>query len=128
MEFRKRNGFGRAIAAPQCGFLQRYIALCLPGRGQFFVVNPRITWSSPETFTMLDDCLSFPDLLVRVRRHCSISIEYQTETGERKTWNDIDQATAGLLQQEIDHLDGVLAVDRALPGVDSIIWRSLYEA
>src|SRR5687768_5154914 len=111
--FRKQHGFGRAISAPQIGIARRFIAVNL-GKGTFFVVNPVITWRSDETFTMWDDCMSFPALLVRVERTKSLSLEYVDEHGKPKTWNELDQAAAELLQHEIDHLDGILAVDRAL--------------
>ena len=123
--FRRRHGFGRAISAPQIGIAQRFIALNL-GRGTFFIVNPVITWKSEETFTMWDDCMSFPDLLVRVERVRSLSIEYVDEQGARKEWRDLGQAEAELLQHEIDHLDGVLAIDRAIDR-ESIVMRSVYE-
>jgi peptide deformylase len=58
--------------------------------------------------------MSFPWLMVKVRRHKSISIQYQDEQGCTQEMNHIDQATSELLQHEIDHLDGVLAVDLAL--------------
>jgi peptide deformylase len=120
--FRREHGFGRAISAPQIGIARRFIAVNL-GRGTFFVVNPVITWRSDETFTMWDDCMSFPDLLVRVERTKSLSLEYVDEHGQAKTWNELDQAAAELLQHEIDHLDGILAVDRAvIPSVSRGTW------
>jgi peptide deformylase len=121
-EFRRTHGFGRAISAPQIGIPQRFIAVNL-GQGTFFVVNPVITWRSEETFTMWDDCMSFPDLLVRVERARSLSLEYVDEHGKRKEWRELDQAAAELLQHEIDHLDGILAVDR---GKD-LVMRKEYE-
>lgn len=123
--FRRTHGFGRAISAPQIGVAQRFIA-CNLGKGPFFLVNPVITWRSDETFTMWDDCMSFPDLLVRVSRNKSISLDYVDEHFQRKTWNEMDQATAELLQHEIDHLDGILAVDRALDR-DALVMRAQYE-
>src|SRR5687767_10629582 len=57
--FRSRHGFGRAIAAPQIGVDRRLIAVDL-GRGPFLMINPEITFRSPETFTLWDDCMSFP--------------------------------------------------------------------
>src|SRR5687767_6787761 len=57
-EFRNRHGFGRAISAPQIGVPLRFIALHLDR--QFVIFNPVITWKSDETFTMWDDCMSFP--------------------------------------------------------------------
>jgi peptide deformylase len=124
--FRETFGFGRAISAPQIGIPRRFIAVNL-GAGTFFIVNPVVTWTSEETFTMWDDCMSFPDLLVRVRRAKSLSIEYIDERGEHHQWPEMDQAAAELLQHELDHLDGVLAVDRAIDR-ESLVWRSVYEA
>ena len=124
--FRKRHGFGRAISAPQIGIAQRFIAVNL-GKGTFFIVNPVITWTSGETFTMWDDCMSFPDLLVRVRRAASLSLEYVDEQGKPRSWRELDQAAAELLQHEIDHLDGVLAVDRAIDR-DALVMKQVYDA
>jgi peptide deformylase len=123
--FRRRHGFGRAISAPQIGIAKRFIAVNL-GQGTFFVVNPAITWRSDGTFTMWDDCMSFPDLLVRVERAESLSLEYVDEHGARKEWRELDRAAAELLQHEIDHLDGVLAVDRAMDA-ESLVMRAEYE-
>jgi peptide deformylase len=123
--FRREHGFGRAISAPQIGIARRFIAVNL-GKGTFFVVNPVITWRSEETFTMWDDCMSFPDLLVRVERAKSLSLEYVDERGTPREWRELDQASAELLQHEIDHLDGVLAVDRALDA-ESLVMRREYE-
>ncbi len=124
-EFRRAHGFGRAISAPQIGIAKRFIAVNL-GKGTFFIVNPVITWRSEETFTMWDDCMSFPDLLVRVERARSMSLEYVDEQGKRHEWRELDQAAAELLQHEIDHLDGVLAVDRAMDA-ESLVMRREYE-
>lgn len=124
--FRREHGFGRAISAPQIGIAQRFIAVNL-GQRPFFVVNPVITWRSEETFTMWDDCMSFPDLLVRVQREQSISLQYVDEHGKQHEWHDLDQAAAELLQHEIDHLDGILAVDRALDK-EALVMRAVYES
>jgi peptide deformylase len=50
--------------------------------------------------------------MVKVRRHRSISIAYLDPAGGTHTWADLDPATSELLQHEIDHLDGVLMIDR----------------
>jgi peptide deformylase len=123
-DFRSRNGFGRGIAAIQIDIARRMIALNL-GKGPFVIVNPRIVRRSPEAFRMWDDCMSFPDLVVRVERHVSIDVEYFDERGERKEWSGLDQATSELLQHEIDHLDGILATDRAIETQD-IIYKDEY--
>jgi peptide deformylase len=124
--FRYANGFGRAISAPQIGVPQRFIAMNLGG-GPLLLVNPNIVWTSRDEFTMWDDCMSFPGLLVRVRRYQSISVHFLDENGKPQDWERLDQATSELLQHEIDHLDGILAVDRALDR-NSLILREEFEA
>jgi len=124
-QFRAEYGFGRAISAPQIGILQRIIAMNL-GQGPFLLVNPEITWKSDELFTMWDDCMSFPWLMVRLRRHVQIDLTFQNERGDLVEWNKLEQAISELVQHEVDHLNGILAVDHALDR-DSIIARRLYE-
>jgi len=124
LDFRKKNNFGRAISAPQIGCGKRLIAMYLNGE-RHIIVNPEITWTSAERFTMWDDCMSFPALLVRLERARSISIHFQNEKGRHEDWEHLDIATSELLQHEIDHLDGVLAIDRALDR-ESIILRETY--
>ena len=122
--FRKLNGFGRGIAAIQIGIKKRIIALNI-GNGPFVIINPEFTFKSIETFTMWDDCMSLPDLLVRVERFKNISIRYQDEDGFTKEWKEIDQEIAELIQHEIDHLDGILAIDNAIAKTD-IIYKDEY--
>jgi len=124
--FRRERGFGRGIAAPQIGISKRFIAINL-GEGTHSLINPEIHWRSPETFTLWDDCMCFPDLLVRVRRNLSVSISYLDESGQSVTWENLGQAESELFQHELDHLDGVLATDLALDA-RSIIYRTAFEA
>jgi peptide deformylase len=124
-EFRRKHGFGRGVSAPQIGIPQRFIALNLEGAPRL-VVNPEFVFKSDEQITMWDDCMSFPDLLVRLRRHASVSLRFQDERGDFQEWNDLDTAASELLQHEMDHLDGILAVDRAIDR-DSIVMREVFE-
>jgi len=123
-QFRREHGFGRAMAAPQIGIHQRMIAMNL-GQGPFLLVNPEIHPDGNETFSLWDDCMSFPWLMVRLQRHASVDLTFRDEKGEPRQWPGLDRAVSELVQHEIDHLDGILALDRALPG-ESIIARSLY--
>ena len=75
--------------------------------------------------TLWDDCMSFPDLVVMVKRHKKISIEYNNENGEIQIWNDLTPSESELLQHEIDHLDGIMAIDKAIDA-KSIIYKSEY--
>lgn len=118
--FRATNGYGRAISAPQIGHPIRMIACNLgsstkhrPGEQPFTLINPKIVWRSEETFSMWDDCMSFPEKMVRLRRHKSISLTYLSRDGKIHEWDRLGQAEAELLQHEIDHLSGILAVDHA---------------
>jgi peptide deformylase len=124
--FRARHGFGRAIAAPQIGLDARAIAVNLRGV-RTTLLDPVVTWQSPEAFTMWDDCMSFPGLLVRVRRARSLSVRFHDEGGREHLWGQLDQASSELLQHELDHLDGVLAVDRA-EGPDALALREVFDA
>jgi peptide deformylase len=123
--FRRRFGFGRAIAAPQIGVARRFIAVDL-GEEPFLVIDPRVTWRSEDTFTMWDDCMSFPGLLVRLRRHRSISLAYTDREGSPHTWEQLDLSTAELMQHELDHLDGVVAIDHAAD-VRDIVTREAFD-
>lgn len=82
---------------------------------------------------MWDDCLSFPDLLVRVERHNSISISFINKDGSAEEWENLPQDVSELLQHEIDHLHGVLALSRkadpvGYPDIPSgIVQRDLWE-
>lgn len=122
-DFRARRGFGRGIAAPQIGSSQQVLYVDFEIHGA--LVNPRIIRRSKRTFRLWDDCFSFPDIMVMVTRWYAITVSYQDEQGRRKTCK-AEGSLAELLQHEIDHLNGVLAIDRA---VDShhIILRSEYE-
>ena len=122
-DFRLKNGFGRGIAAPQIGVDSRIIFLDFEIQGP--LINPVITSKSRKKFRLWDDCFSFPDILVEVERHYSIVVSYRNETGHRKTVK-AQGALSELLQHEIDHVNGILAIDRA---IDSrhIILRGEYE-
>jgi peptide deformylase len=75
------------------------------------LVNPEIVDIGDEDFTVWDDCFSFPNLLVRVLRAYRIRVRYDDLRG-REHEADFEGERAELLQHEIDHLDGVLTVDR----------------
>jgi peptide deformylase len=110
---RKTTGYGRGIAAPQLGVSLRVIFLRLPGEGPWPMVNPAITERSAKKIVVWDACLSFLSIFMQVERHREITVRYQDLSGE---WHEIrageERNLSELLQHEIDHLDGILAVDR----------------
>jgi peptide deformylase len=110
-DFRTSRGFGRGIAAPQIGVPLRVIVT--KSDAPPVLINPSITRRSRKKVTLWDDCFSFPDLAVRLKRHLAIDVSYADEEGKQKSFTATG-AAAELLQHEIDHLDGVLAIDRAI--------------
>jgi peptide deformylase len=111
-EFRRTHGFGRGISAVQIGEPKRLIYLELGGR-VYKLRNPAYESMSEEKFRLWDDCFSFPNLMVWLERSRMVRIRYEDERGEMVRL-DAEGAFSELLQHEIDHLDGVLAVDRAI--------------
>jgi peptide deformylase len=113
MSFRAEHGWGRAIAAPQIGVLKRIVYLHI--ERPWLIINPAMAGMSENMMELWDDCMSFPDLLVRVKRHCSFTMTYLDEYWVEQTLA-VEGVLAELLQHEIDHLGGVLAVSRAVDG------------
>lgn len=114
LDFRNAYGAGRAIAAAQIGVKKRLIYMHIAGKPTVFI-NPVLDKKSAEMFEVWDDCLCFPDLLVRVERHKSCRISYLDE-GWNKRQMLLEGPLSELLQHEFDHLDGILAVSRAIDG------------
>lgn len=110
-EVRAKYGFGRGIAAPQLGIMKRLIYLDIDR--PVIIVNPEITEKSTEEFELWDDCMCFPNLLVRVRRHKQITLRYQDGQGAYQSWT-VENDLSELLQHEYDHLEGILCTMRAV--------------
>lgn len=109
--FREKYQCGRAIAAPQIGVQKRLLYMYIDHPVAF--INPVLSFPENETMEVMDDCMSFPNLLVRVKRHKKCVIQYKD-----LEWKDCKMELEGdlaeLLQHEYDHLDGILAVMRAI--------------
>jgi len=125
--WRATTGYGRGIAAPQIGVLERVIFLKLPQAEPWPLVNPEIIARSNEKIVVWDACLSFLSIFMQVERHREISVRYQTLRGETvEVKAGEDRNLSELLQHEIDHLDGILALDRVLD-VKTICTREQFE-
>ncbi len=122
-QFRSQRGFGRGIAAPQIGSTQRIIYIDYEFTGP--LINPIIVRKSRKRFRLWDDCFSFPDILAYVQRNYSVEVAFLDEHGKRKSIK-AEGALSELLQHEIDHINGILAIDRALDS-KHIVLRSEYE-
>ncbi len=113
--WRSTTGYGRGIAAPQLGVPERVIFLKLPGVEPWPLINPEIIHHGDEKIVVWDACLSFLCIFMQVERHRTITVRYQNLFGETLEFEaGDDRNLAELLQHEIDHLDGVLAIDRVV--------------
>lgn len=121
--FRKKYGAGRAIAAPQIGIAKRILYLYIDHPVLF--INPRLEFPDDEQMEVLDDCMSFPNLLVKVMRYKRCIIHY-TDLEGNLCKLELEGDLAELLQHEYDHLDGILAVMR---GIDNhaFFWKETPE-
>jgi peptide deformylase len=125
--WRAETGYGRGIAAPQIGVLQRVVFLQLPGEKPWPFINPEIVRRTDDKIVVWDACLSFLSIFMQVERHRGITVRYRNldgetveiEAGEEKNLSE-------LLQHEIDHLDGILAIDR-VTDVKTIVTREEFE-
>lgn len=104
----KNEGIG--LAAPQIGSLKRMIVIQVNKEPAVFI-NPKIVKKSKEKEIMEEGCLSFPGVFLEIKRPRKIEVEALTLNGEKVLFE-----TEGLLsrvfQHEIDHLDGILLIDR----------------
>src|ERR1700756_2614901 len=125
--WRAETGYGRGIAAPQIGVLQRVIFLKLPRAEPWPLVNPEIVERSEEKIVVWDACLSFLSIFMQVERHREITVRYQKLDGEAvEVVASEENNLSELLQHEIDHLDGILAIDR-VTDVKTIVTREEFE-
>jgi peptide deformylase len=107
---------GVGLAAPQVGSLRRLIVVIGAGEDDppIPLVNPRITWRSEEEEADFEGCLSIGEISVEVPRAVAIRVAAQDVEG-----NPVELAPEGffarVIQHELDHLDGVLILDRTAP-------------
>ena len=120
LEFREKYGAGRAIAAPQVGVLKRLIVMNIDQ--PIAIINPEFLEQSEEMMELWDDCMSFPNLLVRLKRHRKIKMRFLDQNWEEQVW-DLEGDLSELMQHEYDHLDGILATMRAIDS-NAFRWRT----
>ena len=115
----RRDGKGIGLAAPQVGLATQVLVI---GMGDFTTegvsdydqcfFNPVITRFSDETEVMIEGCLSFPDLVVKVKRPKDIEVTWYSEEGS-ECLQPFGGMTSRILQHEIDHLNGITFLKRA---------------
>ncbi len=110
-----RDAEGAGLAATQVGVMRRvFVFRTDPEHDPDVLVNPRVVGWSDERATFHEGCLSFNSIIVSVERPAAVRVAGEDLDGRRRLL-DAEGFGASLLQHEIDHLDGVLTLDRAAP-------------
>ncbi len=110
-----RDASGVGLAAPQVGSLRRLLVLRPEGDGPVVALcNPRVVWRSDEEDVAEEGCLSLGDITVEVSRPVAIRVEAQDLAGHPVELEP-EGFEARVIQHEVDHLDGVLILDRTTP-------------
>lgn len=111
MAFREKHHAGRAIAAPQIGVSKRLIYMQVDR--PVVLLNPTLEFPDSERMELLDDCMSFPGLFVKVERYRRCTVHCRNLDWEECRFTFEDDLSE-LIQHEYDHLDGILATMRAV--------------
>jgi peptide deformylase len=121
------DAMGIGLAAPQVGVSHRVLVYRVePDSPLNALVNPEVEWSGEETEVLEEGCLSIPAVHVEVERPVHVRVRAKDEHGE-----DIRIEASGLearvIQHELDHLDGVLILDRTTKEQRKAAMRALRE-
>jgi peptide deformylase len=122
------DALGVGLAATQLGVLHRVLVYQAYPEDQLTVlVNPTIDWRSEELETAEEGCLSLPGVHVEVERSARVRVSAQDERGEHVEI-EAEGLPARVIQHEVDHLDGVLILDRISREARKEAMRAMREA
>jgi peptide deformylase len=108
-----RDAIGVGLAAPQLGISQRLLVYKIGSDGPLItLVNPQLEWKSEDAEAFEEGCLSIPGVTIDVERPVHVRVKAQDEHGEER-FVEASGLEARVIQHEMDHLDGVLMMDRA---------------
>lgn len=113
------SGKGLGLAAPQIGIGRAAAIVQPPATDPIVLLNPRITGAAAEMDEKFEGCLSLFDVRAPVPRPLRITVETVTPEGSTET-AVYEQGEARLIAHEIDHLDGLLLLNRMRPGMRPI--------
>jgi peptide deformylase len=123
-----RDALGVGLAATQVGVLHRVLVYRVQQQAPVAaLVNPEIEWTGKEAESMEEGCLSLPRVLVEVERPIHVRVRALDERGEPIVV-EASGLEARVIQHEIDHLDGVLILDRTSREQRKEAMRTLREA
>ena len=122
------DAFGVGLAAPQLGLSQRLLVYRVgPDAPIIALANPRLEWTSGDQETLEEGCLSIPGISVDVERPVHVRVLALDEEGEERRI-EASGLEARVIQHEMDHLDGVLILDRTSRDERKRALRELREA
>ena len=108
-----KDAIGVGLAAPQVGLSQRLLVYRIGSEAPLItLVNPELEWHSEDQETFEEGCLSIPSVAVDVERPVHVRVRAKDEHGEERLV-EASGLEARVIQHEMDHLDGVLMLDRA---------------
>ena len=108
-----KDAVGVGLAAPQLGISQRLLVYRIGGDAPLItLVNPEVEWKSDDQEILEEGCLSIPGIAIDVERPVHVRVRAQDERGEDRVV-EASGLEARVIQHEMDHLDGVLMLDRA---------------
>lgn len=125
IDYRETYGAGRAVAAPQIGIKKRMIYMLTDQ--EYVFINPELVFPDEEMYEVMDDCMSFPGLCVKVLRHRRAVIRYEDRDFVRHEMK-LEGDYSELLQHEHDHLDGILATMLAIDNKSYYLMQMKREA
>jgi peptide deformylase len=118
---------GVGLAASQVGRLVRMFVYDAGDEGESgTMVNPEIVWMSDETQEAEEGCLSLPGTYYPVTRALAVRVRAQDVTGT-EIEREAEEFLARIFQHEIDHLDGILFIDRLAPELRKEAMKALRE-
>jgi peptide deformylase len=122
------DAMGIGLAAPQVGVSHRVLVYRVePESPLMALVNPEIAWSGEETEIVEEGCLSLPAVHVDVERPVHVRVDARDEYGEEIVV-EASGLEARVIQHELDHLDGVLILDRTTKEQRKAALRAMREA
>ena len=122
------DAFGVGLAAPQLGISQRLLVYRVgPDAPLIALANPELEWASNEAEVLDEGCLSIPGVTVDVERPVHVRVRALDEHGEPRLV-EASGLEARVIQHEIDHVDGVLILDRTSRDERRRAMRELREA
>jgi peptide deformylase len=108
-----KDAIGVGLAAPQLGISQRLLVYRIGSEAPLVtLVNPELEWTSDDAEVFEEGCLSIPGVAIDVERPVYVRVRARDERGEERLV-EASGLEARVIQHEMDHLDGVLMLDRA---------------